>query len=543
MHTHHRITGCLYACLLMLAACNRMEEPTHLPPTVGIEAATEVTRTSARLSGTVTPNGTGAVSLVRFRYGTTRQAEETLACDPSLQHPTVTLENLTPNTTYYYCLEAGNSLNTVASTLMSFTTQPNEIPTIGPLHRLNQGPLSITLQYDIEDNGGEPLEETGLCCRGEDGNETRYPAANAQGTTFSLRISGLQMNTSYIVQAYARNSMGEARSESYSFSTSQAVTVTAAGTLHEALGDEEKYAFTTLAVAGPLNGTDLRYLRDLMGRDVHGAETAGRLAVLNLTDATFAEGGESYDGMHYLAAGKATYGLFAGCTQLQRLTLPAGTTEIEENAFANCPQLRSIRIPAAVQSVAPSDNCPLLATIEVDEGNPAFSSHDGILYDRQQTWLYWHPEGKTSPTTLPAGLKGIGKHAFRNYRGQGIGLPEAVATLEAGVFQRAAITSIRLPEAVKSIPTGLFQDCTALTSVELGSRVEYLSEYCFDHCPLQHLWVKTENFPPFCQASTFAGLEAVLETCILHVPAGHRNIYRNDDEWGLFKHIVEEDYP
>ena len=64
--------------IFLLTACSKDEEPVNLPPSVSIEAARDITRTSALLSGKVTPNAEGNVSQIRFRYGLTSDITESV---------------------------------------------------------------------------------------------------------------------------------------------------------------------------------------------------------------------------------------------------------------------------------------------------------------------------------------------------------------------------------------------------------------------------------------------------------------------------------
>lgn len=542
MNLHrHIIIACATACGL-LTACNEPQDPTYLPPTVDVEEAREVTRTSAVLTGEIHRNGTGEVTWAHFCYGTSAETDEHLSCDPDDAAPSVRLTGLTPNTTYFYCLEAGNGSSTVQSPTLSFTTLPNETPTVGSLTVLNQGPVSITLQYEVTDNGGEPLTATGVYCRADNGEETAYPIDNVQGQTFRIRLGDLHMQTDYTVEAYARNSVGETRSQPLHFHTEQAVLTTTAGTLSEIIGEENKYRFETLRIVGPLNGTDLRFLREMMGIDARATETPGKLNTVDLTNATLQAGGLSYDGIRFLEDNIVGYGLFADCRRLKQISLPESTVKIAENAFRNCTLLESFRIPAATTDVLPSDNCPALLAIDVAADNAVFLSLDGILYDKQLTCLYWHPQGRKQAPSLPNTLQSIGSYAFRNYQPDRIELPAALRSIGQHAFNKAQITSIELPDGVDIIASGLFQECTRLVSVKLGNQTSYLSEYCFDQCPLQHLTVTTELFPPTCRQETFAGSEYLFQTCTLHVPTGYLNIYRNDEYWGRFEKVVEGEW-
>ena len=73
------------------------------------------------------------------------------------------------------------------------------------------------------------------------------------------------------------------------------VTLTEAGTLPEKIASDQKYSITSLKVSGPINGTDVRYLREMAGQSANdGESTDGKLVELNLTDANIVEGGDYY---------------------------------------------------------------------------------------------------------------------------------------------------------------------------------------------------------------------------------------------------------
>lgn len=528
---------CLSVGGIFLSACEDEKQPAYLMPTVTIEDAREITRTTAILSGEVKKNGEEAVTELQFRYGSTAEMEHGKACDPAQSMPSVTVTDLLPNTTYYFCLEAGNGYSRVQSPSLVFTTKPNEAPVIENLKMLNQGPLSITLQYELTDDGGEPLSATGLYYRTENGEERQLPITISGNSVYRARIGGLQEKESYTVQAYATNSIGETRSEAFSFHTGQAVITTTPGTLSEAVDMDEKYRYTTLSIAGPLNGTDIRFIREILGRDINGEKTPGRLSRLDLTDAVICSGGASYDGMRYTADNVISYGMFADCTHLQELRLPDDTREIEENAFKNCQALVSLQLPAATSRVMPSDSCDRLTTIEVSKDNNFFCSTDGVLYNKESSRLLWFPEGKEDVISFPANLACIGEYAFRNCRIRRLELPSTISEIKKGAFYGAHLETITLPERLEMISSGLFQECRYLTSVTLGSRINYLSAYCFEGCPLQHLYITTEDMPPMCQENTFN--EDIYKNCVLHVPATCVPMYRNSKYWGRFEDIKE----
>lgn len=115
-------------------------------------------------------------------------------------------------------------------------------------------------------------------------------------------------------------------------------------------------------------------------------------------------------------------------------------------------------------------------------------------------------ELRLSPT-----LKSIGEYALQKCKIRSIVLPGSVISIGKLAFYASEIESIVLPDGLRSMPLGIFQQCQNLTSVTLGSDCEALSDYCFDGCPLQHLYVNAV-IPPVCQSNTFSGARNILPT-------------------------------
>lgn len=134
------------------------------------------------------------------------------------------------------------------------------------------------------------------------------------------------------------------------------LTLDKAGTLPDKISANEKNLITNLKIVGKINGTDLKFIREMAGCDYDGKETDGKLSILDLSDAKIVEGGSAYysdrdDGFICTSNDKLGDYAFYGCSGLTSLTLPSSVTEIGEGAFLNCRGLTNFTIPSGVTKI------------------------------------------------------------------------------------------------------------------------------------------------------------------------------------------------
>jgi hypothetical protein len=128
-------------------------------------------------------------------------------------------------------------------------------------------------------------------------------------------------------------------------------------------------------------------------------------------------------------------------------------TSIGEGAFSGCSSLTSVTIPNSVTSIGGMafSGCDSLAAITVAAANTAYSSVDGVVYNKTQTSLIQYPAGKTGSFTIPNSVTSIGDSAF------------SACT---------SLTSVTIPNSVVSIGRAAFSGCTSLASVTIGANVD-----------------------------------------------------------------------
>lgn len=536
------------AVVALLCSCSS-DKPDSLEPHLQTLPATDITRTEATILGLCQTDNGVEMPHLWFRYGAdesmSERSEALEAADGSVS---MRLRNLTAGTTYYYMLQGGNGTAVLSGETLNFTTLPNLQPTIGDVKVLSSSPMSVIVGYRIADDGGDEIAESGCRISRQDGaamsdgeKETTIMQTDAVGADgfYRLRIGNLQPSTAYAICPFAKNRNGEAVGEPLSFTTPTAVVLDEAGMLSVVIGDDI-YKYTTISIAGPLNGDDLRTLRHMAGRGIDGGATNGRLADIDISGARIVAGGGVYDAARYSEDDVVGVGLFAACNNLKNIKLPMDVVRIEKDAFLNCSSLRSIVIPATVSSIVPSAGCTSLEEISVSGANTAYTSSDGVLLSGDAKSILWFPMGKRGDYALPATVTAVGPYAFRDCSIGKFVFPAGLTKIGECAFYNSKVREVVLPSTLKMLPTGVFQKCADLKIVRLGDDVELLSDYVFDGCPLTDLYI-TAPLPPVCGSNTFATTGAdFVKTCRLHVPKGRKKYYRANAKWNVFDNIVEE---
>ena len=130
------------------------------------------------------------------------------------------------------------------------------------------------------------------------------------------------------------------------------------GTLHTVISESDKYEITSLTLTGNLNGTDIRFIREMAGSNEYGNEILfllGKLAALDLSGANIVEGGEAYiyqnQVAYYTSAKEIGSYMFYSCANLTSIAINKNITSIRSCAFSNCKGLTSITIPDGVTSI------------------------------------------------------------------------------------------------------------------------------------------------------------------------------------------------
>ncbi|MEI6901266.1 MAG: GEVED domain-containing protein, partial [Bacteroidota bacterium] len=195
-------------------------------PTAVTLPATNITRTTATINGTVNPNDpTWPVDVV-FEGGLTDSYGQTA---PGVPYGftgyvdvavSAALTNLTPGTTYHYRATATNISGTNNGADESFTTSPDIVITTAGVTAIDE--CSAVSGGSVSDDPTLNVSERGVCW-GNSPNPTILAdnfTVDGSGTgDFVSNITGLSFGTTYHVRAYATDELGTAYGNDISFVT------------------------------------------------------------------------------------------------------------------------------------------------------------------------------------------------------------------------------------------------------------------------------------------------------------------------------------
>ena len=248
-------------------------------------------------------------------------------------------------------------------------------------------------------------------------------------------------------------------------------------------------------------------------------------------------------------------------------------TSVNQSVFSKNSSITKIIIPKTVKNTDfgsnegfkynPFVDCISVESIEVEEGNPAICSVDGVLFNKDTTTLIGYPAASARESyTVPASVKTAGDGAFFNSKYlKKIVLPDNIETLGYSLFASSkSLEEVVLPSSIKELSIYLFKDCTKLKSVVIPEGVTTIGYSAFEGCTrLESISLpESINFIDFFAFGSLSNLKNVycqakivpntsqnvfgnvnLSKVTLHVPAASISAYQATEPWKNFKEIVE----
>lgn len=276
------------------------------------------------------------------------------------------------------------------------------------------------------------------------------------------------------------------------------VTTTEGGQLQakvEATGNTAS-DITSLTVTGPLNGTDIKYLRNSLTN----------VQNLDLTDARIVSGGDRYYGSSYSTSDdQISHYMFSEMTWLVSLKMPSTATEMGVYACQGCTNLTTVELPDALEGGIQEQ---------------AFSKCS-----------------KLTSIVIPEGVSYIDYMAFYQCSSlESVALPSTLYSIGLRSFESCGLTSIDIPSSVTSVGSGAFGYNTRLQRAVLGAKVN-MNMNAFDlflRCSsLQELTINCGTVYNYFNAY----ISDFCQNCTLYVPEGSESLYAAHPDWSQFKEI------
>ena len=308
------------------------------------------------------------------------------------------------------------------------------------------------------------------------------------------------------------------------------ISVETAGTfetlIRSAYGYPDLFELTSLKVIGNLNGSDIRFIREMAGREEDGTATSGKLAHLDLVEANIVAGGDYYympkSGTKYYTANNVAGDYMFYFCNLKTIKFPTSVIKLGKNVCSHMPQ---------------------------PEGNENIG--DNYI-------------GTFKSIIIPEGVTEIGHSAFAwNQNLSSIELPNTLTVMGLNMFYRCdAITTINIPNSVEKDYSQTFTWCSGLQFAHISENPKYttIGVWCFMGCkslttltiPANITTIASGAFgsestpsalneihfksvtPPSLDANS--GLPS---NCKIYVPSGSYSKYRTADTFRNYT-IIEE---
>ena len=277
------------------------------------------------------------------------------------------------------------------------------------------------------------------------------------------------------------------------------VTLTEAGTLLSAIGEDVYRNLKGLTIKGDINGVDFIILKRM-----------NNLKYINLSEANIVDGGTNE---YKTRKDRYDSDAFSSHKNLEEVVLPKSIKYVGSHCFSRIPTLRKVTF------------------------------HEGIEEIGSVSFLEC---GKLTSIVIPNSVTTIGGSAFGGcYNLTDVKLSENLTTLESGAFSETGLKSITLPESLSIIQNDAFRRCP-LESITIPKNVTSIGNGAFWCETLKEIHLKPlPTTLTYISESVFLSYGQGLSTtpiynnATLYIPKGTKEAYFLTD-FGRFTNIIEE---
>ncbi|MBQ4619922.1 MAG: leucine-rich repeat protein [Clostridia bacterium] len=160
-----------------------------------------------------------------------------------------------------------------------------------------------------------------------------------------------------------------------------------------------------------------------------------------------------------------------------------------------CSNITSADIPVSVELIGEGAfaGCRYLTQFYVNEGNPTYTTIDGVLFNKKEKMLVAYPYWRGLHYIVPRGILSIGGYAFYGcgYGNKSIGgLGFGSTTTNIGDFAFAyakLIDHYDFPSELREIGDYAFYQARGLEYLEFNNKLQYIGKYAFSEAELEDI--------------------------------------------------------
>ncbi|MGN1420531.1 MAG: leucine-rich repeat domain-containing protein [Eubacterium sp.] len=179
---------------------------------------------------------------------------------------------------------------------------------------------------------------------------------------------------------------------------------------------------------------------------------------------------------------------FSNCKNISEITIPDCVKDIERNAFYNC-GVKEINFegnsPLVIEAITYYTNTytisgdeaeeaiDTLECINVSEDNTAFTTENGVLYNKDKTKIICYPFSKSDENyVMPDSVVEIPENCFAGNKFlKSIDLSDNLNKIGNNAFNSSSLTQITIPSSVSDIGISAFENCSKLENVKFDDNV------------------------------------------------------------------------
>lgn len=237
------------------------------------------------------------------------------------------------------------------------------------------------------------------------------------------------------------------------------------------------------------------------------------------------------------------HGIFSDLGMVTTIDIPDNVVSLDGGTFYG-ENIEVIKIGAGVTArICGAFESKNLRSIEVSANNPAYMSHDGILFTKDMSTLIQYPSAKEGNTyKVPESVSAIEEVAFCGCSLlETIGLPNAITAIPYRAFYGcSSLKKVNIPNGVSLIDADAFMLCEALRTLTISETVDSIANNAFADCYNLTEIVSLNRVAPKCGSdySFGYGYYPAFSDIKLYIPSGSRESYGNAKCWKNFT-IIE----